>query len=180
MLVGLLPDAKTILRYLAKHDPAGYLSACMFAMVDTIDRTAGARGEAAMLFPWLALDQFATHNPMKVASESFLEEGHVNFATRADPRMSSPEKTWELFIASLKRGDLETAMACLTPGLQGKFRPSFARMPPDKLRSMADSFTKFSMTSNMGGVQEAVVVRGKQAGMIYFVNEAGAWKINEM
>ena len=31
-----------------------------------------------------------------------------------------------------------------------------------------------------GGIQEAVVVRGKQAGMIYFVNVGGAWKIDEM
>ena len=37
------------------------------------------------------------------------------------------------------------------------------------------------MSASIGGdIQEAVVVRGKQAGMIYFVNVGGAWKINEM
>jgi hypothetical protein len=178
MLVTLLPDAEAILRYLEKHDPAGYASACFLAMVEMVDRQADTSREALFL-PGLAVAPIGAANPLRVASARFFREGKVSLNTQADPRMSTPEQTWNLLIASLKSGDLDTAMACLTPGQQAKFR-WWTQTPPDKLRSMAESFTAFSMSADMGEIREAVVIRGKQAGMVYFVNVGGAWKISEM
>lgn len=53
-------------------------------------------------------------------------------------------------------------------------------MPPDELRRMAESFTEFTMSESLDGIQEAVVKRGKQVGFVYFENVGGAWKIGEM
>lgn len=179
MLLTLLPDAEAILRYLEKHDPAGYASACFLALVETIDRQASANREAAQLLPGLTVAPLGAANPLRVASNRFFGGRKVSRDTQPDSRMSTPEQTWNLLIASLKSGDLDTAMACLTPGQQAKFR-WWTQTPPGKLRSMAESFTAFSMSADMGEIREAVVIRGKQAGMVYFVNVGGAWKISEM
>ena len=180
-LASALPDADAILRYLKKHDPAGFASACLLGMVELIDRHAGATGDnrSAMLLPGLAARPEGAANPMRVAAARFNKE-HRIVAPKPDARMASPQQTWELFIASLRTGDTETALSCLTPGLQNRFRPLFAQ-PPEKLRAMADSFTGFAVTGKMGeGIQEAIATRGQHAGMIYFQNVAGAWKISEM
>ncbi|HZF18139.1 MAG TPA: hypothetical protein VE008_00375 [Burkholderiales bacterium] len=179
MLLTLLPDAEAILRYLEKHDPAGYASACFLALVEMVDRQAGANREAAQLLPGLAVAPLGAANPLRVASNRFFGERKVGRDTQPDSRMSTPEQTWNLLIASLKSGNLNAAMACLTPGQQAKFR-WWTQTPPDKLRSMAESFTAFSMSADMGEIREAVVIRGKQAGVVYFVNVGGAWKISEM
>ena len=179
-LASALPDADAILRYLEKHDPAAFASACLLSMVELIDRHAGTGGnQAAMLLPGLAVKPGGAANPMRVAAARFNKE-HGIVAPKPDPRMASPEQTWQLFIASLKKGDVETALSCLTPGLQNRFRPVFAQ-PPEKLRAMADSFTGFQVTGKMGGgMQEAIATRGQRAGTIHFVDVGGAWKISEM
>jgi hypothetical protein len=180
-LLSLMPDANAILRYLDRHDPAGYASASLFALVSVIDRQGDAGGETATLLPGLALPPAGPTNPLRTAAARFFKERKISLKTEADPRMASPQNTWNLFIASLKSGDLDAAMTCLTLGMQAKFRPVFTQMPPEKLRNMAESFSGFAMSANMGdGMQEAMVVRGKRAGLIYFVNVGGAWKINEM
>jgi|SRR5215831_10994429 len=62
----------------------------------------------------------------------------------ADARMSSPEATWKLYLASLKSGDLETARACLVPAMH-PILDALAQGGPAKLASIADSFTGFAM-----------------------------------
>jgi len=179
MLMTLLPDAEAILRYLEKHDPAGYASACFLALVEMVDPAAGGNREATQLLPGLAVAPLGAANPLRVASVRFFGERKVSRATQPDSRMSTPEQTWNLLIASLKNGDVDTAMACLTPGQQAKFQ-WWTQTPPDKLRSIAESFTAFSISADMGDMKEAIVVRGNQAGMVGFVNVGGAWKIDEM
>src|SRR5205823_3818774 len=45
-LLGYLPDARSILAFLRRQDPAGYASACVFAVVDSADREGLANGRA--------------------------------------------------------------------------------------------------------------------------------------
>lgn len=162
-LASAMPDADSILRYLKKHDPAGFASACFLGMVDLIDRRARVSGgQLAMLLPGLAATPAGKANPMRVAAARFNKE-HGIVAEKPDPRMASPEQTWQLFIGSLRKGDAETALSCLTPALQNRFRPLLGSQPPEKLRAMAESFT-----------------RGHQAGMIHFADVGGAWKISKM
>jgi len=179
-LATMLPDDGAILRYLDKHDPAGYLSACLLAMVGYVDGQPGGDRQSAGVLPGLAMEPSGSGNPLRMAAARYFKERKITADTRPDPRMSTPENTWKLLIASLVRGDLETAMSCLTPGLQGRFRPGWSQMSADALRNTGESFTGFSMSADMGEMKEAVAVRGNRAGMIYFVNVGGAWKINEM
>ena len=89
MLLTLLPDVSAILRYLDKHDPAGYFGACLFAMVESIDRRA-VTGREAMLLPGLALDPPGPANPLRAASARFLKERKVTLKIRPDPRGPTP------------------------------------------------------------------------------------------
>jgi hypothetical protein len=179
MLVTLLPDAESILRFLDRNDPAGYATACFFSMLNLVDDQAAGDPRMAGLFPGLAMGPPGPAHPLRVAAARFLEQRKVSLPS-ADPRLSTPEKTWSLLIDSLKRGDIETAMSCLTPGQQAKFRPLWTHMAPSELRSLAESFTGFVISSDKGEIREAFVSRGKRAGLIAFVNQGGEWKIGEM
>lgn len=90
MLLSLLPDAGAILRYLEKHDPAGYLSACLFAAVQFIDRQDRGSQATTTLLPGLALDPSGPANPFRMASERFLKERRVKLEIPADPRWPTP------------------------------------------------------------------------------------------
>jgi hypothetical protein len=158
--VAQLPDANAILAFLARQDPAGFASACYFSM------------EAA--------DPGGSTPAYRSAAARFNREHRVA-AVKADPRMSTPEGTWNLLIESLKKGDSATAMGCLTPGQQNKFRVLFEEQPPERMRAMAESFSGFSLTRKMGeDAQEAFVASGKNGGFVYFVRTGGVWEINEM
>jgi len=50
-LLGYLPDARSILAFLRRQDPAGYASACFFAVVDSADREGLASGRAGDMLP---------------------------------------------------------------------------------------------------------------------------------
>ena len=98
-----------------------------------------------------------------------------------DPRLASPEMTWNLLIASLKAGDIDTAMLCLTPNMQSRFRPLFTGMTKEALREMAESFTGFGGASPLGeNAYEAYATRGTLAGSIQFQKANGMWRIVEM
>jgi len=82
LYVGLLPDAAAIRNYLGKHDPAGYASACLFAIVRMADQPPGAGGEMAAMVPSLAVEPLGAANPMRIAAAGFLEERRI--AVRVD------------------------------------------------------------------------------------------------
>ena len=159
--IAQLPDADAILAYLGKQDPAGFASACYFAAMGTIEPE-GASG------------------PLRAAAARFNRQ-HRIVAAQADPRMATPEGTWRLLMDSLRKGDSATAMSCLTPGQQNKFRILFEGQPREKMRTMAEAFTGFALTQKYGeDMQEAFVTRGKQGGYVHFIKSGGVWKINEM
>jgi hypothetical protein len=89
-LVTLMPDANATLRYLDRQDPAGYASACLFALVDVVDRQAGAARETAMLLPGLALPPTGAANPLRAAAAHFLRERRISLKTQPDSRLSRP------------------------------------------------------------------------------------------
>lgn len=159
--VAQLPDADAILAFLGRQDPAGFASACYFAALGTIDSEGGPEA-------------------LRLAASRFNRE-HRIVAVKADPRMSTPEGTWSLLMDSLKKGDSATAMSCLTPGQQNKFRILFEGRSPEKMRAMAESFSGFALTAKFSeDMQEAFVASGKHGGFVYFIRAGGVWKINEM
>jgi hypothetical protein len=72
--VGLLPDAQSILRYLARHDPAGFGSASIFAVADHVQKD--DTGSSMLLSPGLAEDPKAP-SPLAIAKERFLRERRI-------------------------------------------------------------------------------------------------------
>ena len=178
--VSYLPDAAAILAFLERHDPAGFATACYFGLIELVERR-GAK-EVGYIAP--GMGPAAGKDPLREAKARFVRERRIDLGEVAKPpdkRMSSPQATWELFIASLRKADLETAMACLTPRMQTRFKPLFSGMNPAQLRESADSFKGFQLSAAYGEFQEALVVRSNgKAGSVTFVNAGGAWKIEEM
>jgi hypothetical protein len=155
-----LSDAASIVRYVSRHDPAGFATACGFAVIEKGGMPVSP----------------AVHE----AAARYLAQHHAGLKS-ADARRSSPEKTWRLLLDSLRAGDRRTAMDCLTPGVQNKFRVLFEQQPPEKLREMADTFVSFQLTGNLGDLQEALVVRtDHQGGYVHFQRYDGEWRISEM
>ena len=159
-----LPPAQ-MLAFFAKHDPAGYL-------------TAGILGAASY---------GGNGSPfVKAAAQAFFRERGIRdpSSARADPRYADPEKTWGAFLAAGKAGNAAGMLDCLTPEMQRRFQPLFAKMSRDELRAMAASFVGFALQESYGELREAMVVRRqderRMAGTVTFVNEGGAWKIAEM
>jgi len=175
----LLPDAKAILRYLDRHDPAGFASACLLGMAILVNSQNAGR-QRASLNTWTQTAE-GKPNALLAAAELFSKERKISLRQEIDPRLGTPEKTWNLLIASLKSGDIDSAMLCLTPNMQGRFRPLFTQMAKDALREMAESFTGFGGGSSMGeNMYEAFATRGTHAGSIQFLKVNGMWRIAEM
>ncbi|MGZ5765269.1 MAG: hypothetical protein ACXWHZ_18375 [Usitatibacter sp.] len=177
-----LPDAQSILAYFARQDPAGFATASYFALLEQVGRGPEGPAYAAMLAPGMST---GGSDPMREAKTRFFSERRIDvkaLATKpADKRMSSPQATWNLFIASLRKADLATAMSCLTPQIQAKFRPLFSAMSPAEMRAAADSFKGFKLSGGFGQYQEAFVVRSDgNGGSVTFVNSGGAWRIDDM
>ena len=98
-----------------------------------------------------------------------------------DPQFSSPEKTWQRYLAALRKGDREAAVSCLTSTAREKYSRLIQQAPNEQLRKMAESIKGFRVSSRFGDVIEAVAIRHDgHAGMIYFQNVDDEWKIGEM
>ncbi len=182
LYVSYLPGARAILAHLARQDPAGFATASYFALLDQVGRSPEAAGYLSMLAPGMSA---GGSDPMREAKTRFFSERRIDMKALApkpaDKRMSSPQATWDLFIASLRKADLATAMSCLTPQIQARFRPLFSQMSPAEMRTAADSFKAFKLSGGFGEYQEAFVVRSDgKAGSVTFVNSGGTWRIDEM
>jgi len=157
-------EPKEMLAFFEKHDPAGYLTASI-----------------------LALSVQKEPSPyVKKAAETYFQSRGIQGGplAKADPRYSTPEKTWAAFIGAGKKGDVAAMLDCMTPEIQQRFGPMFRSMTREQLKKSAESFVGFGITSSYGEFREAMVVRQqgekKMGGAVTFVNEGGSWKIAEM
>ncbi len=74
-LVGLMPDARSILAFLDRQDPAGYASATLFGVVEMAERGAEG-GQYARLLPGVP-GLGAQPSPMSEAKKRFLRERRI-------------------------------------------------------------------------------------------------------
>src|SRR5882762_3111092 len=113
--------------------------------------------------------------------ESFCVDDLLESLHAPDLRLSTPEKTWVTFSGALRNADRELALSCLTSNARNKFKPMLQKGPEQNLVAMANSIKSIEMTMGFGPFREAAVVRhdGK-AGLIYFQDVGGEWKISEM
>ncbi|MGD0949952.1 MAG: hypothetical protein ABSA52_21310 [Candidatus Binatia bacterium] len=190
--VYLLPylSVDTILRYLDRQDPARFLSASLLGAA-VMEESQLPSGEAARdrrdfdLFPPATLrDAAGKKGALVVAAASFARTTGIRLEVAPDPRFSSPDKTWESFLAALNAGDAAAALACFASNKAAQFRPLFTGMSAQQMKDMAASFIAFVPMSDMGNMKEYGLTRmvngERRAGFAYFQDEAGEWKIGEM
>jgi HEAT repeat protein len=106
----------------------------------------------------------------------------IEMVLGSDPRFSSPEKTWKLFVESLKKRDLNTVVECFSPMSQQKYREMFTLLK-EKLDEIASDMGKITMVKKEDDRAEYEILRtqkGQQISYgIYFVNVLGEWKIEQ-
>jgi hypothetical protein len=97
-----------------------------------------------------------------------------------DPRFATPEKTWDLFQASLRAADRTTALACLVQQAKRRFKENTQQLGDGQLRRLADPPIALHLGERHGESQEGEVIRNGMASFILFVNVRGEWKIAQL
>ncbi|MEW6331585.1 MAG: hypothetical protein AB1560_09000, partial [Pseudomonadota bacterium] len=151
-----------------------------------VAKMAAEEGVGSIFFPGVDTDRSNQSNPLLQAAKIFNSKNNIRYDLEPDKRFASPEKTWELFIYSLKSGDVETALSCFTPGMRAKMSPLLMQLSPEELKKMADSFIAFNAADKEPSSDyiEYAIVRKSEgrnfAGFANFVKQLGEWKINTM
>ena len=121
----------------------------------------------------------------KVATEKGLQMAdalNITMVLGADQKFSTPEKTWQLFIASLAKKDIDEAVKCFSPSYQAKYQKIFAQMK-DKLDVMAEDMQEIRKIKEDAGRMEYEILQDghgeKYSYGIYFINIFGEWKIEQ-
>ena len=173
--------ADGVAAFLRKHDPSGFLTACVLRAVES----AASAGASA---PGLQAGERQNAKGPWSPGDIRLMQGAARLVLGAPPareleahkQLADPAATWRTFLAALRAADLPAAWRCVTPGLRNKFEPAFSQMSPAELRAMADSFTGFELTGKFEPYREALVTAKGRSSFIYFVNTGSEWRIQEM
>ena len=75
---------------------------------------------------------------------------------------------------------MAAANACMTHEMRGKISGLFDRMGKDELTAIADSFTRFELSSTSGSNSEGYVTRNGRAGIVTFMKQGKEWLIAQM
>ena len=185
-LLAFLP-ADGVGAYLEAQDPGRYWSACFLGAAITESRSPASDASARhSLFPTEAIrDTDGRRGSLLLAADRFSQQTGIHFALDPDPRFTSPEKTWQSFLAALNGGDAPGALSCFVPPFRNQLEPLFAQMSRAEMREMAASFTALSPSATPSSeVREYGVsrlVNGEQrAALVSFGNDGGEWKIYGM
>ena len=100
---------------------------------------------------------------------------------KPDERLSSPEKTWELYRSSFLAGDIELANKCLMPKYREKHDAIRKAIGDDKMKHNIEEMRSIEKVIEEGGRAKYRIKRkiGDQdiTFYIYFVEVFGQWKI---
>ena len=97
-----------------------------------------------------------------------------------DPRLSSVEKTWALFIDALKAADRTTALNCLAGPAEARWRARITALADDDLRRIGGAVRAFKVQWGDDYLKEAVVTADdKKVSGIAFRSINEEWKISE-
>lgn len=97
-----------------------------------------------------------------------------------DPRFSSVEKTWTLFIDALKAADRTTALNCLAGPAEARWRSRVTALADEDLRRIGSAVRSFKVQWGDDYMKEAVAAAddNKVSGIAFrSINEE--WKISE-
>jgi hypothetical protein len=100
---------------------------------------------------------------------------------------ASPMEAWTGFLAALRAGDREKALAHYVPGARARYRPVVEELSPEALRKMAESFSALEGLSTSEQIAFGFVTRAapdgtRQAFEIAFMRDrrSGGWYIESM
>jgi hypothetical protein len=182
-----LPTPESIVAYLESQDPGRYWSAAILGLAifqDSLSAYVSEREPLPLLLPGAADKESGRTSPWRLAAEQFQKKTGVHFDLGPDTQFASPEKTWEYFLRSLQEGNTQAVFSCMTPVMEARFQSLSSRLSPEEMKQMAQSFSKFSLQEDMGKRREYTVARKKgdktSVGFIYFINNLGEWKIQDM
>ena len=173
-------DAAGLPDTLNRSDPVHYVSACMLgAAAANASHGAGqeTQGGASQKKGATSLHQ---------AIARFEKANDIEIRTEADPRRATPQATWDLFIASLKRGDRETAADCFSGPLRTSLTELFRKSSDADLLRMANEFGPLQGPATGIGseFQEFGITRkgaqGARAALVYFVRVDDEWLVQSM
>jgi len=96
-----------------------------------------------------------------------------------DPRLLSPERTWQTYLAAMRKGDRALALACLTSSALTKSGPDIESLPLEKLREIVEVYTGLEMKGDVGPFRAARASRtnGRLKWIFFERTGDGAWKI---
>lgn len=174
----LLASPDLVAEFLRRNDPTGYLSAGAFAVWHRFEQAAAGQPAAPgmRMYTWSASDRALMRR-----AEAMVFGRSVTVDSLPDPALATPESTWKTFLAALRRGDLDAAWKCTTPGARNKYERGFATMTPAALKETADAIVGLERTAEYGEFVEAVIVRASaRAGTVIFVRQGKEWRIQEM
>ena len=175
-----LGTADKVASFLRKHDPSGFLTACVLSVAEMLPsaKSSFARPERG---------ERPSADGLWSAAEVRLMQGVASLVgaptarvAEARKQLADPETTWRTFVAALRAADLPAVRRCLTPEMRQKAERVFSQMSAAELRAMADSFTDFKVTGKRETYGTAVVTAKGRGGLIHFINAGGEWRIAEM
>jgi hypothetical protein len=174
-------NAAATVELLKRSDPVHYLSACVLGIV-AANANQGSRQEAR------GGAQRDEATVLRQVIAQFGRANNIEVHTDPDHRRATPQATWELFIASLKSGDRDTALTCFTGPLRAALSELFRKSSNAELRQMANEFGPLlppaAGTDDSKEFQEFGVTRrlpqGDQAALVDFVRVGDEWVVQSM
>lgn len=140
---------------------------------------------------WVS-EQLATLDERVAANESpsqftkkcaRLEEYLKERSMPIDPRLSSPEATWKLWVDALRNNDRGTALRCLTGTARRNWGAVLKSSDAVELREIADNVESMTLTEERSGPFQEGVVRLKSGTVniaTFLLTPRGEWKIRDM
>jgi hypothetical protein len=160
-----------------RNDPTGFLSAQLVGFLLAYSDP-GREARAKSMTPEQHSVQRRT---WQAAAAGLAKSTGVRYSLEPDPIYATPEKTWNAFLAALRKADRAAAGACLTPNALGKWGPILGELSAADLKKMADSVRSFAPAMRMEGYAEYAVGREDGAGgIVSFARQFGEWKIGQM
>jgi HEAT repeat protein len=100
-----------------------------------------------------------------------------------DERFATPEKTWQLFVELLKKGDIDTAIECFSPTSQQKYKETFTALKDHLPKIAADMGKIRKIKEPQDGRAEYDILKNENGKVysfaLYFVDIFGEWKIEQ-
>ena len=101
---------------------------------------------------------------------------------KPDTRLATPQSTWELYMASLKKGDKKTALSCLSGVARRNWGKTFRNISSETMRKLFNSINKFQLSHEISdniAIGFAINKKGR-AGEITFTKSRAGWRISQM